>query len=105
MKKAFLWLKNQYLPPNLAIFISKLKYFLRNSTIFKTQDKNSRKIENSRLKLNDFDQKTQGTGGFYHMNPLKNRTKINPALMAKRYALLYIPTWSNFKSITFLKIK
>ena len=75
MKKAFLWLKNQYLPPNLAIFISKLKYFPRNSTIFETQGKNSRKIENSRLKLNDFDQKTQGTGGFYHLCPRENRTK------------------------------
>ena len=74
-KKHFLWLKINIYHWNLAIFMSKLKYFPQNSTFFQTEGKNSRKIQNSRPKLNDFDTKTQGTGGFYHLRPLENRTK------------------------------
>ena len=60
--------------------MSKLKYFPQNSTFFQTEGKNSRKIQNSRQKLNDFDEKTQGTGGFYHLCPRENRTKKKPVL-------------------------
>ena len=74
-KKHFLWLKINIYLWNLAIFISKLKYFLQNSIFFQTESKNSRKIQISRPKLNDFDTKTQGTGGFCHLRPLENRTK------------------------------
>ena len=66
----------------VSIFPESQQFSYQNSTIFETQGKNSRKIENSRLKLNDFDQKTQGTGGFYHLCPRENRTKKKPALQS-----------------------
>ena len=54
----------------------------KTATFCQPEGKNSRKIQNSRPKLNDFDTKTQGTGGFYHLRPLENRTK-KPELAAK----------------------
>ena len=51
VKNHFLWLKINIYHWNLAIFMSKLKYFPQNSPFFQTEGKNSRKIQNSKQKL------------------------------------------------------
>ena len=63
---------------NLIIFLKTQHFFklkAKTQGKFKTQGKKSKKIQNSRPKLNDFDTKTQGTGGFYHLYPRENRPK------------------------------
>ena len=67
-KKHFLWLKINIYLWNLAIFIPKLKYFPQNSTFFQTEGKNSRKIQNSRQKLNENSKLKAETQRFWHKN-------------------------------------
>ena len=67
-EKHFLWLKINIYHWNLAIFISKLKYFPQNLTFFQTEGKSSRKIQNSRQKLNENSKLKAETQRFWHKN-------------------------------------
>ena len=90
--KSILWLRKiniyhlilPFLSRNLSIFPETQQFFklkAKTQGKSKTQGKNSTKIQNSRQKLNDFDEKTQGTGGFYCLCPRENRTQKKPVLV------------------------